>query len=184
MGRFQAGRGGRRGRHHRGGRGHGAQRPKTAGKKTDSTSTEKKKKTLADNIYYLGSAKQASDYVKVTNFITDHIKATFEYGRIIAEELKTEEPYDIAATEPKLQQPSGDKPSALDIEEAKIKYRSECDRWVVTRDKYKLNREKAAALLWKQCSSGMQHAIKGMDGFATKIEHDPSEMKKAIRKHT
>jgi hypothetical protein len=47
------------------------------------------KKTLEDNIYYLGSAKQAADYESTTEFLFNHIKKTFNFGGDIGTVLET-----------------------------------------------------------------------------------------------
>ena len=46
------------------------------------------KRTLADNFYYLGSAKQASNYESITEFLINYIKKTFNRGNDIAKALK------------------------------------------------------------------------------------------------
>jgi hypothetical protein len=38
------------------------------------------KKSVNDYNYYLGSAKQASDYEMTTDFLINYIKKTFDYG--------------------------------------------------------------------------------------------------------
>jgi hypothetical protein len=38
------------------------------------------KKSITDYNYYLGSAKQASDYETTTEFIINHVKQVFDYG--------------------------------------------------------------------------------------------------------
>jgi hypothetical protein len=46
------------------------------------------KKSLTDYNYYLGSARQASDYVITTEFITNLIKKIFHYGDNIGTALE------------------------------------------------------------------------------------------------
>ena len=49
--------------------------------------------TLADHVYSIGSAKQASDYSVITQFIINHIRKNYEYGADIGDTLeKREEP--------------------------------------------------------------------------------------------
>ena len=51
------------------------------------------KKTLAENIFYVGAVTQASDFVVVKKFLINHIKKTFDYGDDIGEALvKDKEP--------------------------------------------------------------------------------------------
>jgi hypothetical protein len=49
---------------------------------TKSSGMPKKeiKKSVNDYNYYLGSAKQASDYETTTEFLINYIKKTFDYG--------------------------------------------------------------------------------------------------------
>ena len=62
-----------------------------------------KRKTLADHIYHVGSAKQASDYVTVTNFIVNYVRRTFDKGDDIARALEDEATYDLDQFAPTLQ---------------------------------------------------------------------------------
>jgi hypothetical protein len=64
-----------RGRGFRGrfsGRGKGPKQAKQQGKNP--------KKSLQDYVYYIGSAKQASDFTTTTEFIINHIWQTFAQG--------------------------------------------------------------------------------------------------------
>ena len=51
-------------------------------------------------MYYLGSAKQASDYVTVTEFIINHIRVTFVNGGDIGDALEKLEPKDFSSCMP------------------------------------------------------------------------------------
>ena len=66
----------------RGGRG----RSHKKNKNKDQKNTPKRK-MLADHIYHVGSAKQASDYMTVTNFIINYMRRTFDKGNDIARAL-------------------------------------------------------------------------------------------------
>jgi hypothetical protein len=46
------------------------------------------KKSVNDYNYYLRSAKQASDYEMITQFLINYIKKTFNYGSDIGQALK------------------------------------------------------------------------------------------------
>ena len=70
---------GRGGRGGRGGTGRGSSRPQTP----------KKKKTIEDYYFYVGSSKQATDYEITAEFVVTHIKKTFDRGNDIAESLRT-----------------------------------------------------------------------------------------------
>jgi hypothetical protein len=46
------------------------------------------KKSVNDYNYYLGSAKQASDYETTTKFLINYIVKTFDYGNDIGQALR------------------------------------------------------------------------------------------------
>jgi hypothetical protein len=71
--RFRGNRGGRGGR--------GDRKPKTTNKEV------KKKKTMEDYYFYVGSSKQASDFETTSEFLINHVKKTFNRGNDIAEVL-------------------------------------------------------------------------------------------------
>lgn len=56
--------------------------------KSYESSKKETKKGLTDYNYYLGSAKQASDYETTTEFLINYVKKTFEYGSDIGQALK------------------------------------------------------------------------------------------------
>jgi hypothetical protein len=58
------------------------------------------KKTLSDQIYYLGSAKKAADYEKTTEILNSYIKKTFNFGSDIRIALENLEAYDMDKHKP------------------------------------------------------------------------------------
>ena len=93
------GRGRGRGRGGRGGRSDRASSNQSGGR--DKT-TPKERKVLADHIYYVGSAKQASDFFVFTDFIINHIRQKFDHGNDIANALETPQRIDCTTLMPKL----------------------------------------------------------------------------------
>ena len=77
------------------------QRGRSQGRRNNKNNKNKggkdtpKKKVLEDHIYYVGSSSNASECVKNTNFILNHIKLEFEEGRDIATALKSGVEYDF-----------------------------------------------------------------------------------------
>jgi hypothetical protein len=61
------------------------------------------KKSHSDYVYYLGSAKQASDYEKTTEYLINHIRKTFSFGNDIGMALENLEEYDMLLHCPTLQ---------------------------------------------------------------------------------
>ena len=47
---------------------------------------------LNDYKYAIGTAKQAGDYNKTTNYLILHVKKTYKHGRDIADAIENEEP--------------------------------------------------------------------------------------------
>jgi hypothetical protein len=60
------------------------------------TSKLETKKGLTDYNYYLGSARQVSDYETPTEFLINYIKKTFNYGSNIGQALKELKEVDAA----------------------------------------------------------------------------------------
>ena len=75
-----------------------------------------KRKTLADHIYHVGSAKQASDYVTVTNCIVSYVRRTFDKGNDITRALEDEATYDLDQFAPTLR--TSTKTEATETEKA------------------------------------------------------------------
>jgi hypothetical protein len=63
-------------------------------------------KSVNDYNYYLGSAKQASDYETTTKFLINYIKKTFNYGSDIGQALKELKEVDTNPWKPTLNQSS------------------------------------------------------------------------------
>jgi hypothetical protein len=77
------------------------------------------KKSVNDYNYYLGSAKQASDYETTTKFLINYIKKTFDYGSdSIGQALKELKEVDTNPWKPTLNQ-SSDTDSAIQAIENK-----------------------------------------------------------------
>jgi hypothetical protein len=93
-----------RGRGH--GRGRGGRGGRAGRNNGDKSSKErnptKDRKTLADHIYYVGSAKQASDFSVITDFLINHIRQKFEHGNDIANALEKRQKIDFTNQMPTL----------------------------------------------------------------------------------
>ena len=89
MGRFgnRSGRGRGRGRGYR---------------QRNNKETPKKKKTLEDHYFYVGSSKQASDFETTNNFLVNYVKRTYVRGNDIAEALRNMELPDTGNWKPNL----------------------------------------------------------------------------------
>ena len=57
---------------------------------------------LNDNKYDIGTAKQAGNYNKITNYLILHIRKTYKNGRDIADAIENQEPSNFDSSAPKL----------------------------------------------------------------------------------
>ena len=193
MGRFQGNRGGRnagRGLAGRGGRSSNYNRNKN-NSSTSKSSAVKIKKTLADHVYYVGSAKQASDYVTTTNFIINHIKKQYDHGEDIAFALENLNERDLTKFQPMLKRATPADPKdarAVAQEETlneqyKMQFQVDYDKYKERVEAYRDNKFKAYALLWGQCNSAMKAKIQSRKDYQTVIKDNPIELLKAIKQH-
>ena len=63
---------------------------------------------MADHIFHVGRAQDASDYVTNSKFIIDHIQTTYEKGADITKALKDMKRFDFQAIQPRLQMSTAD----------------------------------------------------------------------------
>jgi Reverse transcriptase (RNA-dependent DNA polymerase) len=149
------------------------------------------KKTLSDYIYYLGSAKQAADFDTTTEYILNHIIKTFTFGNDIATALTDENgnDYDMNQHKPTLEQVDFSTTLLTDVEievqneQYKIEFKAEYDAYMKRKQFYEANTTKAYALLWEQCSKGMQGKIEANENFSSKIKGKPIELLKIIKQN-
>ena len=118
---------------------------------------EKKKKTLEDYFFYVGSSKQASDYEVTANFVINHIKKTFDYGKDIGDASKELKVPDIKLWETKLQGSKIKDPIDRAVEDKQfgMMYKTELDENVKRVRALRGNLIKAYALLWERCNKAM-----------------------------
>ena len=62
----------------------------------------KKKKSIEDYFFYVGSSKQASDFETTSQFLLNYIKMTFDRGNDVAEALRILHPTDTDVWKPLL----------------------------------------------------------------------------------
>ena len=70
------------------------------GGNSSGATSASKKPYVTDFSYYLGSAKQASDYETTTEFVINYIKKLYDYGNDIGSALETLEPVDTSDWRP------------------------------------------------------------------------------------
>ena len=165
----------------RGGRGYqGKGRFYNKGKPTD-----KKKKTLADYIYYVVSSSQASDYKATTEFLINHIREKSEYSDDIGDTLEKESKLDTDKWKPTLKRSSKTDEDEKEGENDQLKMEFEIE-YAEYRERmkiYKNNLSNAYSTLWEHCSKTMQTRIKATAAFESTIKGNPIELVKSIRQH-
>ena len=178
-GRSSSGRG--RGRGGGGGRGSGS---------SSNTSTKKKssteRKTLEDHVYYIGSAKQASDYVTITNFLVLYIRKSYPDGHYVAEALENRQEFDINSIMPQMQESTA---ADRDIKrrenrQFELLYEAEIANFIKRKELYAANMHKAYALLYQQCNKALQSKLQSRTDFLSEIKGNPIKLLNAIQEHS
>ena len=144
------------------------------------------KKSVNDYNYYLGSAKQTSDYeTTTTEYLINYIVKTFEYGNNIGQALRELEYPNPDSWRPTMQQsthpgndPTDEAQRAFKNKQFEIKFKSEFDDFHIRRQTLDNNKPKAYAFLWEHCTKGMKNKIESHTNYAT-IQQDPIKLLKA-----
>ena len=171
-----------KGRFHGKGRGYsgrGNDRSQNVKKELDPTVN---KKTLSDYVYHVGMAKNASEFIEVTEYLMTHIRAEFKQGHYVAKALTKREQFDFSAEEPILRE-STKKSEAIRARENRQYmevFKNELDRFGKMKDQYKDSMLQAYGFLYKQCSPALQEELKGRTNFKSDIEDNAIELMKAI----
>ena len=170
----------------------GSPRRGTARKSSNKPSgapKEKAKKSVNDYNYYLGSAKQASDYENTTQFLVNYIQKTFDYGHDMSQALRDLEYPDTDTWKPTLQfsthvgtEPEDDAQREAENKQYEIEFKSMFDSYVKRTQTFKNNKPKAYSFLWERCAKGMKNKIESRTDYDN-IQDDPIELLKAIKEH-
>ena len=163
----------------RGGKQFGGRLPNKGNKPDES------KKTILDYNYYVGSAKQASDYETTTQFLINHIVKTFEFGNDIGTALTELTPVDTEQWKPTMQfSTSTDETiKQMENEQFKMEFKSKFDAFLKRKQSYDNNQTKAYALLWERCTKGMKNKVEARLDYQSRIRNDPIELLKSIKEH-
>ena len=146
---------------------------------------EKKKKTLEDHYFYVGSTKQASDYETTANFVINHIKKTYDYGYDISEALRNLKEPDTSLWKTKLQASKSIDPDEKATEEKQfgIDYKAAVDETIRRTRALTGNRFKAYALIWERSAKAMQNKIMERSDFESEIYNNPIKLLQAVKQH-
>jgi hypothetical protein len=112
------------------------------------------KKGLSDYVYYLGSARQASDYEKTTDYQINHVRKTFSFRNNIGMALENLEEYDMLLHHPTLQVSTLTDAAAKAAEDKQfeIEFKAEYDGYMKCKQELETNMSTAHAVLWEQCA--------------------------------
>ena len=167
----------------KGGRGKGRGNRSGGRGKNQNNNKSKSRKTLAENIFYVGANNQQTDYLEIKKFITNHIKQKYQYGEDIGTAIETLTDTDLTKYKPKLEV-STESDATLkqtEDEENKMIYQAEVKRYVDRKAVYLQNKVKAYALFFNQCNKSMQEKIEQRGNYDTTIKGNLFELLKVIR---
>jgi hypothetical protein len=144
------------------------------------------KKSIKDWNYYIGSAKQATEYEAITEYLINLIKGTFECGNDIAMAIVNQEPVITSSWRPSLKKSSDPDQDIKDTEnrQYEMEFSSDFNRYRKREEVYENNIVKSYALFWEKCTVGMKNKIQGRTDFKSKIENNPFELLNSIKEHS
>ena len=144
------------------------------------------KKSPSEWLYYIGSARQASDYEGLTNYLINYIQQNFEFGDDIANAIVNQEPVNTEAWKPTLKKSNNPDPEIreLETEQFKMEFQADYEHYRLQSRSYQNNLIKAYALFWSKCSKGMKNKIESRSEFKTNIKQNPFELLKVIKEHS
>ena len=126
------------------------------------------KKTLNDYQYYIGSAKQSSDYDNTTEFIINYLKGHLtEGGGDIAKALKQLEPLDFKKLKPMMEvsEQTDATKKAAEEKQFELEHKENYSQHKRRVAKYHDNLTKAYSVIWARCSIGMQQKLQQRKDF-------------------
>ena len=146
----------------------------------------KKKKSLEDYVFYIGTNKQASDFELTRKYILNHIKKTYAYGHDVSESLRTHIKIDVNSQRPtlKVSTKTDTEEKKAEEEQFKLEYKAELDECMRREKKYEANMYKAYAKMWERCSRSMKSKIEARVDYETNIYDNPINLLQAIKEHS
>ena len=150
---------------------------------------------MSDYKYYIGSSKQASDYVTITSYLLNYIRRQFKKGKDIGDAIEDGIEMDFQAITPTLKGSTivlteEDQKDAAKVAEVdrinkqfekqyEIEFAAHHEREI----QYQDNKAAAAALLWNQCANTMKAKIQSRKDYDSEIKDDPIKLLQAIKQH-
>ena len=141
----------------------------------------KQRKVLSDYIYYVGSARQASDFNVITEYLINYIRMKFSYGGDITKALEDQN-FNFDSIKPKLSISTETDKAAKEAEtrEFELEYGTEIKEFIRRKSTYEANKEKAAAFIWSQCNKNLQHKLQSKANYESDIKNKPIALLNAI----
>jgi hypothetical protein len=164
--RGQGGRAGRLGHGHRNKGGSHTQ----SSKKSSMTATPRK--VLGDYIYYIGSAKQASDFTIITQFIINHIRKSYTNGDDIGDALEEQVDTNMNNFMPILQVSTATDTDVQDRETKQFEmlFEAEIQAFITRKATYQSNTGKAFALFFGQCNKTLQNKLMSRTDYESTVK--------------
>ena len=128
-----------------------------------NTSKPIKQKMLNDYKHAIGTAKQAGNYNKITNYLMLHIRKTFENGGDISNAIENKEPFNFNSSAPKLKiltivkttdtSPEEKLEIKCENDQYMIEYETELQLHLKQKSHHHTNLGKVYAFLFGQCTT-------------------------------
>ena len=152
MGRFQQSKGAGRGRSTT-----NRNNSRNNGRNYQNSNTNNARKGWHDYVYSLG--KQSADYDIITKYLILHIRKTFNNGDDIGNALETMQ--DVSFNAPQLEMSKSDDAGvkAREDKQFEMMFEAKLTMYLKQEETYRINKEKAYAFIFGQCSKIMQAKI-------------------------
>ena len=146
---------------------------------------EKKKNTIEDYCFYVGSSKQASDFETTSEFILNYIKKTYHRGNDISESSREMKKTDTNLRKPKLQfsTKTEDEAKKRENQQFELAHKAEFDEYMKRKRDYDENIFKVYAEIWDRCNKAMQGKLEARTDCESIIYNDPIELLRAVKEH-
>ena len=142
---------------------------------------------ISQQKFMVGTARQASEFIKIKKYSINTFKVKYRQGIYIATAIENGQEYDFTNDKPAplvLVAETGDDTSVLRAkgknESSKIEYKMQMERYNEKIEIYAENKIKAYGFLWEKCSSQMKQNIEAKANFVATIKDNPFELLKAI----
>ena len=149
---------------------------------------------LNDYKYAIGTAKQAGNYNKITNYLILHIRKTYENGGDITDMIENQEPFNFDSSAPKLKisttvettdtSPEENLEIKHENDQYSIEYKAELQLYPKQKSHYHTNLGKAYAFLFGQCTIGLQHRIEATAEYKSNIKGNPIKLLQTIKENS